>query len=81
MRMKDFSVLDQSDQLEHIMIRGVFLADRYTDEFTLILYGLDNFYVELYFHPQTNEMAWIKSFDNTDELEPYLQEIDLSPLV
>lgn len=77
MELKHFQALSQVTQREVAMKKGVLLAERKLPEFTILLYQLDGFYAELYYHPQTNEVAWVKSFSCTSELEPYLSAIEL----
>jgi hypothetical protein len=81
MTLNHFKALSQVTQGELTIEEGVFLADRHTEDFTIILYGIANFYVELYYHNDTNEVGWVKCFNSTAELDPYLLDIDLSNLV
>lgn len=39
------------------------------------LYALGNFYVEMYFDELTDEPQWLRAFQNSDRLEPYLDMI------
>jgi len=77
MELKHFQALSQVTQRELMMKKGVLLAERKLTEFTIFLYQLDGFYAELYYHPQTNEVAWVKTFTSTSELEPYLSSIEI----
>ena len=44
--------------------------------------GAENtFYVEIYFTKQGDEIVHYNSFESTDELDPYLEDIDLSCVV
>ena len=81
MTLKYFKALSQHRQRELTLEEGVFLADRHTEDFSIILYGIESFYIELYYHNHSNEVGWIKSFNSTAELNPYLMDIDLSSLV
>ncbi|MEO6070222.1 MAG: hypothetical protein ABIN57_07680 [Chitinophagaceae bacterium] len=81
MTLKHFKALSQSSQRAFTLDIGIFLADRHTEDFTIILYSLNGFYVELYYHNDTNEVGWVKSFNSTAELDPYLLDIDVSILV
>lgn len=81
MTLKHFKALSQSTQQYLTLEEGIFLADRHTEDFTIILYGIDAFYVELYYHNESNEVGWIKCFHTTADLDPYLLDIDLSNLV
>ena len=58
--------------------KGVCVSDRTTDTFTVLLFQLESFYIEIYFNKECDEIIWIKGFDSVDELEPYLESIDIS---
>ena len=81
MTLKHFKAVSQLKQRDLTIETGVFLAERHTEDFTIILYGIDAFYVELYYHNDTNEVGWLRYFNSTAELDPYLLDIDLSNLV
>jgi hypothetical protein len=76
-----FQSMSQHEQCELTLTKGVQLADRYKEDFTLLLYQFHTFYVELYYHTAINELVWVNSFDSTAELDPYLGYIDLKDLV
>lgn len=67
--------MSQTTQREVVLKKAVLVAERKVPEFLILLYQLDGFYAELYYHPLTNEVAWVKSFTSTKELEPYLTDI------
>ena len=45
------------------------------------LFHFYTFYVEVYSQPENNEIIMINAFDDTAQLDHYLTEIDISPLV
>ena len=57
---------------------GVYLSERTVGDFFVALYGLFDFYVEVYYQLQTSEVVMITSFQNTALLEPYLAKISLT---
>ena len=81
MTLHHFNALDQDKQRWWVLERGVYLSNRKTDDFTVFLFQLDGFYIEIFFHNENDEVYLIKSFANTDELEPYLEEINLFQLL
>jgi hypothetical protein len=46
----------------------------------MILYRIDNFYVEILYHSDRNEITSIKSFISDKPLDHYLEKIDLTNL-
>lgn len=81
MTLHHFKALSQENQRKILLQHGVFLAERRTETFSIMLFELNGIYIELFFLNESDEIFYIKSFDCTDELEPYLTEIDLSQLV
>lgn len=48
--------------------------------FGIHLYALHNFYVELWFNKKDNKVFKVKSFLDTNNLDPYLKRIKLSEI-
>jgi hypothetical protein len=57
---------------------GVLVADREDEEHKILLYQIDSFYVEVYYHKEYNVIRKYRSFASTEQLEPYLRKIDLA---
>ncbi len=57
---------------------GAYLGKRYKPDICIMLYQIEDFYIEVYFHQKNNNMVGIASFLNIDNLEPYLEQIDIS---
>lgn len=68
-------------QNRKLITEGVCIADRKNEELQALLFQVDNFYVEVYFPPESDEVLYTRCFENTRELEPYLQAIDLSRVI
>jgi len=81
MTLNHFRALCEQEQQAVAATRGALVADRYNEHFTILLFQLHTFYVELYYQAETNEVSWVRSFDSIDDLEPYLSHIDVSQLV
>ena len=77
MTLQHFNTLSQHKQHRKLLTNGVWLADRHTEDATVLLFQLDTFYVEVFFTKQGDEIVQSNSFDTTDELDPYLDEIEL----
>jgi hypothetical protein len=81
MTSEEFRLLDDDQQTEVLLDRGVFLAERLYKNFTIFLYQVDHFYVEIYHNLRFNVMQGMRSFEDDEEsLQPYLDRIDISCL-
>jgi len=78
MTIEDFESLDPVAKLFVISDRSVFLARRTDGDFRVSLYQLDGFYVEIYFHTEELMYKRVRSFSGTEELDKYLDSIDIS---
>lgn len=67
-------------KLQTLLERGSYLACRYEPGFIIFLYALEGFYVELYFDKEEQQPGYVRTFTSVNELEPYLQKIDISSL-
>jgi hypothetical protein len=77
MTLYEFNALDEMEQAEAVW-EGVFIADRQDNEHRILLYQIDSFYVEAYYHIEHNVLRRFRSFSSTTQLEPYLNQIDLT---
>jgi hypothetical protein len=76
MTLYEFNVLDEMEQAEAVWA-GVFVADREDEQHRILLYQIDSFYVEVYYHKQHNVLIRFQSFSSINQLDPYLDKIDL----
>ena len=81
MKLMHFQSLSQSTQREVARKKGVLLFKKQCADFKVLLYQLHSFYIELYFHPSSNKATLVKSFSSVDELEPYLNDIQLPSFI
>ena len=68
------------EKLKMIAEQAVFLLRKTKGCFRITLYQLDSFYVEVCFHATQVLFKRVRSFDDTKELGPYLEKIDISGL-
>jgi hypothetical protein len=80
MQIKDFRILDQSRQMEVIEERAVFLDYRQDGDYSIGLFQLEGFYVEVFFHVIKLIHKKIRVFDDTMFLDPYINQIDITDL-
>lgn len=78
MTLKQFNTLPLEKQQDVVLGEGIFLAERKDPPLRMMLYDMGSFYVEVFFLSRYNKVAWFNGFSNTEKLEPYLAEIDVS---
>ena len=64
------------DRFNEIWINGRFVASINRFNYCLMLYSLDNRYVELIYDKSCGKIVWL-SFTEEADLEKYLQEIEI----
>lgn len=77
MTLKEFNAMDEAMQYVVLLEFGVFVAHRNTKKYTYVLYQIDNFYTEVAFADEQEEVVSITAFSGTNKLEPYLALIHL----
>jgi hypothetical protein len=77
MNLDRFNLLDDYEQAKTVQERGVLVAERSYRGFKIILYQVDHFYVEVYHNNYYGAIQGMRSFESTDQLDPYLQSISL----
>jgi hypothetical protein len=78
MHFNDFLQLDETDQLEILWYNGEQIGKRKENDYLVLLYQVEGFYVEVYYHTRLRAVRRYVSFQSTSRLGPYLQQIDLS---
>ena len=80
MTLKYFRNLSETKQFRRLLTKGVCVGERLTEDTQVLLFQLDRFYVEVAFNKNTDEAVSARSFENTDELAPYLEAIDINDI-
>jgi hypothetical protein len=62
-----FNALSQTKQCRALLKKGIFMAEKATDTFSIIVFKLYGFYVEIFYPRDSDEIAWVKSFDEQDK--------------
>jgi hypothetical protein len=70
-----FDQLSEAHQTDVIWETGVFLGRRSEGYYNVLLFQIDGFYTEVWYHAHFNVIIRIESFSDTDRLEPYLDTI------
>jgi hypothetical protein len=76
-----FSKLSMEEKAWYLWNGGSFLMAYESDQFRFNLFRINNYYVELIYNLQTNDIEKIRAFFTDTLLTPYLQRIDLSKLM
>ena len=79
MTPEEFYELDEQEQAETIW-DGVQVADRFEDEYDVILYQIGKLYVEVYYHREHNFIRKLNAFTKPDLLDIYLEKLNLDEL-
>ena len=77
----EFNLLSQFDKGDILYQFGVHISERKDGEFGYVLYQLNNFYVEVKYFNTRNEIIMLSVFSTTTNLEPYLNNIDISKIL
>jgi hypothetical protein len=81
MTLRQFKSLSKQKQCRVIQYTGVYLASRTWAGMKAELYQVGNFYLEAFYRRPGGEVSFMKVFDSTALLEPYLLGIDLQGLL
>ena len=77
MHFAEFKAQTLSRQAGLLCREGVYLSSRTDGNYFIALYGLFDFYAEVYCFRPAGELLMITSFQGASLLEPYLEKIDL----
>lgn len=78
MTAQQFSCCSNTLQFEILRQAGVCLLKRRVDMTQMYLYSIDGFYVEVIQDRFNNDVFSLRSFDDVNQLDPYLMQIDIS---
>jgi hypothetical protein len=81
MTLKYFRRLSEPHQYKRLLTKGVCIGERIYHDALLLLFQLDEFYVEITFHNDTDELMSTRSFDDIEQLDPYLEQIKIPHLL
>jgi hypothetical protein len=80
MTLDQFTHLNETSQAEVLLAHGAFVAERMYKNFTIFLYQVADFYVEVYHNVNFNVTQGMRCFQDDEALQPYLESIDISCL-
>ena len=79
--MQDFEDLPEEQKLNNIRKDGAYIGKRKIEEFVIVLYQLNNFYIEIYYDNYRKYINRFNCFDSTELLDPYLDKMELNLFV
>jgi len=78
MNLQQFKAMSEETQHRHLLLNGSCIADRKSGVSHVLLFQLHGFYVEVFFNEDGDEVVDTRSFEDLDQLEPYLTQINLN---
>jgi hypothetical protein len=72
MTIQQFNTISRHKDHRNLLLNGAFIGYRITDECNILLFQLQNQYVEVFLNMETNQVLHARNFEGTDELAPYL---------
>ena len=78
MNLQQFRSASREVQEKLEKCKGVFLMERKSLGISVLLYQIDGFYVEIFYNAATGIISFVKSFEDMDGIEAYLDSIDIS---
>jgi hypothetical protein len=82
-RAIDLTAFDQlmlADKLDLLHKDGVYVGKRTEDNRTVLLYQVNNFYVEVYYKDYRRDVDKLLVSDNVEMVQPYLGQIGVKDL-
>ena len=76
MTIYQFIALDEMEQQEAIW-EGHLIDDREDTEYKILLYQIDAFYVEVFYHKKYNVIKRYRPFTSVEQLAPYLNKMKI----
>jgi hypothetical protein len=81
MKLQQFKHLRHSNKTATIWKKGEHIGSRLEGIYSVTLWQVGAFYVEIYFDMLRKKITAFESFENLQLLDPYLAQVDISPLL
>lgn len=81
MNLFEFRLLSNNEQINLLYQHGVYIGKRKVNGTIAVLYQLESFYVEIFYRRYRQYIKHIYYFTSTDQLLPYLKQIDVEELI
>ncbi len=73
----EFNKLDENTMAYFLFASGTYLATRLDKEHYIKLYLVEDFYVETFHNLEDNSVRKINCFSDIDNLNPYLEQLNI----
>lgn len=73
--------MEEMKQADIIWEKGALICMRKEGFYKILLFQVDAFYAEIFYHTHFNVIIKIRTFSDTEQLEPYLKNIDIVDLI
>lgn len=81
MNLYKYHQLNEIEQMGMLYCDGIYLGKRRQKNLPVVVYQLFDFYVEIYYRTYRKYIKQIKYFHSLEQLNPYLDQIDLDELM
>ena len=80
MTLQQFKRLQHSNKRDTVWNKGEHIATRYDGVYSITLWQIGGFYVEIHFNLLRSKITAFESFAGGPRLEPWLEQVDISSL-
>ena len=80
MKLDEFVILTEDERISVLWREAQIVAERSDRDHNIFLYQVYSFYIEVWYSKNLMNIYNLKSFSDTDLLEPYLEDINISSL-
>ena len=80
MTLQEFKRLQHNNKRDTVWANGEHIATRYEGTYSITLWQIGGFYVEIHFNLLSSKITAFESFAVGTRLEPWLEQIDISAL-
>lgn len=78
MTLTEFNNLSNSEKANTFFEEGVLIAERLDSQYKVLLFKMNGFYVEVFYHSKQNIFMGLRTFKNIDVLNPYINSLKSS---
>lgn len=78
MKLYEFNRMDKNMQEQTLKDHGVLIEERLEKEDQVLVYQMQSFYAEVYYHKGYKIIKKLRSFTNAENVFPYVKNVDVS---
>lgn len=78
MKLYEFNRMDKNMQEQTLKDYGVLIEERLEKEDQVLVYQMQSFYAEVYYHKGYKIIKKLRSFTNANNVFPYVKNVDVS---